>query len=271
MNRTAARGIPFAVIALLLSSAIGGVANAQAPAPKLNSMTLWEARRRLVESFMLASPTRSHMIVDSGSFQFTLDSFEFDAICDKKREHFKVDLKNLEPVIGKFSESGFMRVKSEVGKDLPAPLNRLVYFKMGVSAGESLAYAQSLAAALNSLRYYAGDAGEPLRTFPQRAATWRALATKPPIPEEVRVQRLLAEDAIKEKNPDEALNHYENGIELYPTWPEGNFNAALIAAELKYYANAIEHMQAYLELVPNAADAQAAHEKILIWQVKSKQ
>jgi hypothetical protein len=30
-------------------------------------------------------------------------------------------------------------------------------------------------------------------------------------------------------------------------------------------------MQAYLELVPNAADAQAARDKILIWQVKSKQ
>jgi len=35
----------------------------------------------------------------------------------------------------------------------------------------------------------------------------------------------------------------------------------LIAAELKYFADAIEHMQAYLELVPNAADAQAAQEK----------
>jgi tetratricopeptide (TPR) repeat protein len=234
-------------------------------------MTLWEARRKLVESFMLASPNRSHMIVDSGSFQFTLDSFEFDAVCDKKREHFKVDLKNLEPAIGKFSESGFMRVKSEAGKDLSAPLNRLVFFKMGVGAGESLAYAQSLANALNSLRYYAGDAGDPLRAFAQRATAWRTLATKPPIPEEVRVQRLLAENAIKENNPNEALFHYVTGVELYPIWPEGNFNAALIAAELHLYAEAIEHMQAYLELVPDAPDAQAARDKIVIWRSKITQ
>jgi hypothetical protein len=57
----------------------------------------------------------------------------------------------------------------------------------------------------------------------------------------------------------------------YPTWPEGNFNAALIAGELGFYADAIEHMQAYLELVPSAADAEAARDKIVIWQVKAKQ
>jgi tetratricopeptide (TPR) repeat protein len=131
--------------------------------------------------------------------------------------------------------------------------------------------AESFAAAFNVLRAFAMDPNAPLRTFTQRAAAWRALATKPPIPEEVNVQRLMAEDAIKENKPDEALSYFENGIELYPTWPEGNFNAALIAGDLGYYADAIEHMQAYLELVPNAADAQAARDKILIWQVKSKQ
>jgi len=30
-------------------------------------------------------------------------------------------------------------------------------------------------------------------------------------------------------------------------------------------------MQAYLELIPDASDAQAAREKIMIWQVKAKQ
>jgi hypothetical protein len=30
-------------------------------------------------------------------------------------------------------------------------------------------------------------------------------------------------------------------------------------------------MQAYLELVPEAADAQAARDKILIWQTKAKE
>ena len=121
------------------------------------------------------------------------------------------------------------------------------------------------------MRAFARDANAPLRTFTQRAAAWRALATKPPIPEEVRVQRMMAEDAFKANKPDEALRYYEAGVLLYPTWPEGNFNAALIAGDLGYYAAAIEHMQAYLELVPEAADAQAARDKILIWQTKAKE
>jgi regulator of sirC expression with transglutaminase-like and TPR domain len=131
--------------------------------------------------------------------------------------------------------------------------------------------AESFAAAFNALRAFAKDPNAPLRTFTQRAAAWRALATKPPIPDEVRVQRMMAEDAFKANKPDEALHYYEAGVLLYPTWPEGNFNAALIAGDLGYYAAAIEHMQAYLELVPEAADAQAARDKILIWQTKAKE
>jgi len=82
---------------------------------------------------------------------------------------------------------------------------------------------------------------------------------------------MMAEDAFKANKPDEALHYYEAGVLLYPTWPEGNFNAALIAGDLGYYDAAMEHMQAYLELVPEAADAQAARDKILIWQAKAKE
>jgi tetratricopeptide (TPR) repeat protein len=131
--------------------------------------------------------------------------------------------------------------------------------------------AETFAAGVNALRAFARDTEAPLRTFTARAAAWRALATKPPIPDEVRVQRMMAEDAFKANKPDEALHYYETGVLLYPTWPEGNFNAALISGDLGYYDAAIEHMQAYLELVPDAADAQAARDKILIWQNKAKE
>ena len=107
--------------------------------------------------------------------------------------------------------------------------------------------------------------------FPQQAAAWRAMATKPPIPEGVRLQRLLAEDALKKNQPEDALDHYENGLLAYPTWPQGWFNAALIAAELGRYADAVEKMQAYLELMPEAQDAQSARDQIAIWQYKAKQ
>ena len=93
---------------------------------------------------------------------------------------------------------------------------------------------------------------------------------KPPIPEEVREQRLLAEDAVKNNKPGEALDFFEAGLELYPTWPQGHFNAALIAAELDLYGDAVEHMQAYLELLPDAPNAQSARDQILIWRHKAK-
>jgi len=48
-------------------------------------------------------------------------------------------------------------------------------------------------------------------------------------------QRIAAEDAIKNSHPDAAQEYYEEGLDLYPTWPEGHFNAALIAAELGDY------------------------------------
>jgi regulator of sirC expression with transglutaminase-like and TPR domain len=108
------------------------------------------------------------------------------------------------------------------------------------------------------------------REFPQRAAAWRALPSKPPLPEEVREKRLLAEDAVKHHKPEEALDYYEAGLDLYPTWPQGHFNAALTAGELGYYTEATEHMQTYLELVPNAPDAQSARDQILIWRDKAK-
>jgi hypothetical protein len=104
--------------------------------------------------------------------------------------------------------------------------------------------AEIFAAALNRLRASANDTSAPLRTIAQRAAAWRALPSKPPIPEEVRVQCLLTETAFREKQLGESLIHYEAGLELYPTWPQGRTNAANIAAKLAFYADAVEHMQA---------------------------
>jgi hypothetical protein len=54
-------------------------------------------------------------------------------------------------------------------------------------------------------------------------------------------------------------------------WPQGWFNAAVVAASLGYYADAAEHMQSYLELMPDAPDAQSARDQIAMWQYKAKQ
>jgi tetratricopeptide (TPR) repeat protein len=229
-------------------------------------MTVWQARRSVLVSIASARTGRFGVIADRSSFRWTLDGFEFDATLQNSgREHFKVDLRSLESVFARkrrFRLGYTYGLTDEAGRDISSPLDRLNY---------DAAVAESLAAALNRLREFAGDKGAKLREFTQRAAEWRALPSKPPVPEEVRVQRLLAEDAIKQNKPGEALNCYETGLELFPTWPQGRFNAALIAAELGYYAEAIEHMQAYLELVPDAPDAQSARDQVAIWQFKAKE
>ena len=228
-------------------------------------LTVWQARRAVVAN-LTAPGMSSHFAADRGTIRFTLDSVELDGTRHGKNiGHFNIDLKTLEPVSAIYGRaSGISRLKDAAGRDLPPPLN---YVELRPDPSRVIV---SLAAALNRLREFAGSVGDPLRTFTQRAAAWRALPSKPPVPEEVRVQRLLAEDAVKQNKPGEALNCYETGLELYPTWPQGRFNAALVAAELGFYAEAIEHMQAYLELVPDAPDAQAARDQIVIWQYKLK-
>jgi len=129
--------------------------------------------------------------------------------------------------------------------------------------------AQDFDSALSLLQ--SGAISQPVDTvdFHQQAAAWRALASKPPLPDAVRIRRIAAEDAIKNNNPNAALEYYEEGLDLYPTWPEGWFNAALIEGQLGAYDEAVYHMQNYLELAPNAPDAQAAHDQIGLWQLKS--
>jgi tetratricopeptide (TPR) repeat protein len=106
--------------------------------------------------------------------------------------------------------------------------------------------------------------------FPQKAAAWRALAVKPPETEEVHKHRILAENAIREQDFSGALEHYEAGLAIDPVWPDGHYNAAMMCEQFALYNEAIQHMQAYLTLVPDASDVQAARDKIYIWEDKLK-
>jgi tetratricopeptide (TPR) repeat protein len=104
--------------------------------------------------------------------------------------------------------------------------------------------------------------------FKSQAKTWRELATKPLMPESAREHQVLAEYAFKEKDTDKAIREYTAALEIFPTWPEGQFNLATLAGEKQFYETAILHMKEYLELVPESADAQAAKDSIIIWKDK---
>lgn len=141
---------------------------------------------------------------------------------------------------------------------------------------ERVDYARRFVDAVNAIRYYASgrdlaDDEALFAGFREEARAWRALPVKPANPEGVRRFQLLAEDAIKNKNFDEAVDHYEQGLDVSPLWPEGQFNAALLYGEMGIYGQAVIHMKRYLELKPDAPDAQAACDQVVIWQAKIRE
>jgi tetratricopeptide (TPR) repeat protein len=116
---------------------------------------------------------------------------------------------------------------------------------------------------------YAQDAAA-WADFQQKAAAWRALATKPPLNPEADRHWILAENAFKEKNFDSAVAHYNAALVIQPMWPTGWFDLAMIYAEQKDYAKAMDSMQHYLELVPDAPDAKDARTQMIIWEDKAR-
>jgi hypothetical protein len=141
---------------------------------------------------------------------------------------------------------------------------------------EKADHARRFVEAVNAIRYYSSGRDladdEPLfARFQEEAKAWRAHPVKPAIPEGVRRFQLLAEDAIKNKNFEEAVDYYEQGLNVSPLWPEGQFNAALLYGEMAIYGQAVIHMKRYLELTPDAPDAQAARDQVVIWQAKVNQ
>ena len=104
--------------------------------------------------------------------------------------------------------------------------------------------------------------------FKGQAKSWREAAAKPAMPESAREHQVLAEYAFKEKDTDKAIKEYMAALDVFPTWPEGQFNLATLAGEKKFYETAIFHMKEYLELVPESPDAQAAKDSVIIWKDK---
>ncbi len=108
-------------------------------------------------------------------------------------------------------------------------------------------------------------------TFENEAKSYREMAVKPALSQDVQGYRVAAEDAFRNKNFEKALKYYEKGLSIQPLWPQGQFNAALLYGELEDYEMAALHMKRYLELLPDAGNANAAREKILLWEVKAKE
>ncbi|MSQ54272.1 MAG: tetratricopeptide repeat protein [Betaproteobacteria bacterium] len=132
------------------------------------------------------------------------------------------------------------------------------------------ACAKELADALFVLR----KAGESLATddekFKAVAAQYRALGARPQIPEEIRRYKVQAEFMIGQRRYVDAIPLYSEALKAAPWWPEGRFNRALLLAESKRYRDAIQEMNRYLMLEPEAADSRTAQDRVYQWEAAMK-
>jgi hypothetical protein len=282
------------VAALILISI--PTASAQPSAPAADSMTSGQAERTLLASanyLMVEFHNQKQTVqqgIDKKSLHVNLIRLEFyGADADRYnggKHRYVIDFATVPKLSYKcnlFRTQCFVRSDGTAPlghNELGEPLSAVAFedpAPAGIPAGTSYTptcaaacrkVAQDFDNALSYLQSRAISRSVDTVDFHQQAAAWRALATKPPLPDAVRIRRIAAEDAIKNSNPNAALEYYEEGLDLYPTWPEGWFNAALIEGQLGAYDEAVQHMQNYLELVPNAPDAQAARDQIGLWQLK---
>lgn len=104
--------------------------------------------------------------------------------------------------------------------------------------------------------------------FKQTCQGWSALKDKPPMPDEARQHQATAESDYVKSDLDDAGDEYLAALKLYPCWPEGLYKRANILGATGWYVGAIDGMRRYLELVPDAPDAQALRDKIALWRSK---
>ena len=238
---------------LLLAGGCGSVAVYQ-PDPRIKpSMMAMEAERTIQETIM-----QTGIYKQCSNVQVTTDGFSYlDEYPDGSQQR-SYNFRSLPTLVVLYDRLHFW-YKVNLGDDF-------IYWLTAENP-------KKFVDAINAINYYSSsklidDDVEAFTEFTEKAKAWRALPQKPDIPEEARRYKVLAEDAFRNKNYDAAVGNYEKGLEVCSFWPDGHFNAALLCGETGMYAKAICHMKRYLELYPDAKDAQAARDKMYIWEGK---
>ena len=104
-------------------------------------------------------------------------------------------------------------------------------------------------------------------SFPPLAAEYRALATKPNVAEDQRRFIVQANSWTEKKRYDMAIEMYLKALQMNQiSYPAGYYNMALLYAQEGEFMAAIVCMKKYLLLVPEAADARTAQDKIYEWE-----
>lgn len=92
------------------------------------------------------------------------------------------------------------------------------------------------------------------------------LSSGVPVPEEARRPKVQADAALSENQKWTALDLYMQACYLAPWWASAQYNSALIAGDLGLYYPAIERMNYYLKLMPDAPNAREAQDQVYRWE-----
>lgn len=132
------------------------------------------------------------------------------------------------------------------------------------------AEAAAFATALREAYTAAQTASYAEHEFEQQALAWRAANPKPPLSASADRHRVLGEAAARDKNFEEAIEHFETALQTDPTWPSGNFNLALLFEATEDWSEAMRYMRRFLLLEPDSREAPAARQKLIIWEDRAR-
>jgi len=261
------------LLAATLVTIVSGCANTVSTIHGVNAprtqMTVSQARKSLVESLNQQVVGRKVRQV-----KFNRDRVDYTIVETEGKIRGSVvfaEMKNLELQSHRWTNDDWCNVRAN-GADLAlAPLHAAIFENKNaallfIDAVLILKEAESA-----PYREEADTEETNFAAFTARAKTWLATTPRPAMSDDARAYKALAEDAFKRKDFTAALDAYREALDRYPTWPEGQYNAALLAGEAEEYDLAAQHMRRYLVLAANAKDAIAAKDKLLLWQLKAKQ
>jgi tetratricopeptide (TPR) repeat protein len=102
--------------------------------------------------------------------------------------------------------------------------------------------------------------------FQVEARKYRELAVKPGLPEEARKYAVQGDFAVEKKNLAVAVARYADALKVAPWWPEGHFKRGRLLADMERYGEAVDEMQRFLLLAPDAKEAREAQDNIYKWE-----
>jgi len=252
------------LIIALLTLSLSGISTFAKPAPSdepSRPMTVRQARAALEESLTQLLETTSVKVV-----KFTRPMVTFTAN-GKNGSIVFADIKRLSVThIRTMASPAWYMVRND--------RKPLALFSAGPARFKSEAAATMFVDAVLNLKKAAlgpDPTEDEFSDFVTGAQGWLTQTPKPEMRDEARAYKILAEDAFKRKNLPAALDAYGKALDRHPMWPEGHYNAALLAAETEDYELAAYHMRRYLVLAPDAQDAAASKDKLLLWQLRSKE